>query len=491
VYPGGDFVTFEYDGLHRPTAVRGADGQPIAVFTYDELSRRKKLELANDTQADYEYDSAGRLTGLTHRRTSSGVKIASYVYGFDKAGHRVSLATAAGSHTFSYDPKYQLTGVSYPGGGAASYSYDAAGNRVSVSEGGTTGYTTNKMNQYTAVGGVAFTHDDNGNLAADGEQTYEYDHANNLTRVQKGQETVLFAYDAFGRRVAKTVGGKTTKYVYDGGHVLAEITPSGETRQYLYGPEIDEILRVRRANSGTQHFFHADALGSVRAITSAAGGVVEQYDYDAWGGVSMADGAGTPLTQSAVGNSFLFTGRTFDAETGLYHYRARAYDPKTGRFLQLDPVGQFVGGENLYAYVDNSPVNWIDPEGLKLSCRKVCTYVNLGIVGVRLICNLICVEIVTPPGPKPGPPIPKPPEQGEVVGPKPKPKPKPDPKPEPPKPGPDPDPPEPDPKPEPPKPEPKPKPASTDPCQPPGSFQGPFPGPILGQFPGIFFHLNP
>lgn len=58
-----------------------------------------------------------------------------------------------------------------------------------------------------------------------------------------------------------------------------------------------------------------------------------------------------------------FTGREYDAETGLYYYRARHYDPGTGRFIQSDPLGLAAGDVNLYAYTWNDPANWTDPSG--------------------------------------------------------------------------------------------------------------------------------
>jgi RHS repeat-associated protein len=71
------------------------------------------------------------------------------------------------------------------------------------------------------------------------------------------------------------------------------------------------------------------------------------------------------MTQTGtLSQPYTYTGREWDKETGLYYYRARYYDPMVGRFISKDPIG-FAGGDvNLYGYVQNNPVNWIDPFGL-------------------------------------------------------------------------------------------------------------------------------
>lgn len=91
--------------------------------------------------------------------------------------------------------------------------------------------------------------------------------------------------------------------------------------------------------------------------------IIESYSYDAFGKTTIRDADGEILTKSQYGNRFMFTGREYDTETGLYYYRARYYNPEIGRFLQPDPIG-YAGGFNLYAYVDNNPINAIDPWGL-------------------------------------------------------------------------------------------------------------------------------
>ena len=107
---------------------------------------------------------------------------------------------------------------------------------------------------------------------------------------------------------------------------------------------------------------HQDALGSVVALSDANGALAERYAYSPFGQVNAP-------SHPAIGNPYLFAGREFDSETGLYYSRARYYDPDMGRFLSTDPLG-YADGMNLYAYVRNNPINRVDPLGLTGSDRK-------------------------------------------------------------------------------------------------------------------------
>ena len=101
--------------------------------------------------------------------------------------------------------------------------------------------------------------------------------------------------------------------------------------------------------------YHTDHLGSVRFMTDQAGNIANEYDYDSYGRVTGE--------VETVEQPFGFTGRDYDEAVNLYQYRARAYDPETGRFIQEDPKG-FAGGDlNLYRYVLNNPNNSVDPSG--------------------------------------------------------------------------------------------------------------------------------
>jgi RHS repeat-associated protein len=113
------------------------------------------------------------------------------------------------------------------------------------------------------------------------------------------------------------------------------------------------MIEYTQNEPGT-YYYHFDGSGNVVALTNSSGNTVEVYEYDVYGKVGASD-ASHP-------NRFMFTGREFDKETGLYYYRARYYKPEIGRFLQADQVG-YTAEMNLYRYCRNNPWNMGDPFG--------------------------------------------------------------------------------------------------------------------------------
>lgn len=182
------------------------------------------------------------------------------------------------------------------------------------------------------------------------------------------REIVSYGYDPLGRRISKTIGGQITRYVYEGMHLVAEVAPNNAIQvEYLYGNSIDNPIAMvsLRGAGGDEaiYYYHKDGLGSTAALTDKNGAVVERYKYGPYGEPEITDANGVLLEESALGNNHLYTGQIYDPETGFYYYKARYYSPTLGRFLQRDPLG-YVDGSNLYAYVNNNPLNWIDPLGL-------------------------------------------------------------------------------------------------------------------------------
>jgi RHS repeat-associated protein len=217
-------------------------------------------------------------------------------------------------------------------------------------------------------------YDANGNLIAQGTKTYEWDAVDRLTRVlDDGIEIARFAYDGNGRRAQKISGGVTRSYVYGGVDILEERSPAGTIRT-VPGPGIDRPL-ASVDGSGAVSYYLADHLGSIVQQTNASAAVTMTRQYDPYG---------VPL-QGATASGYAFTGREWDAEVGLYFYRARYYDPAIGRWLSADPVG-LLGGTNLYTYVDGNPVSRLDPSGLswKTFWAGAEKAVVAGVVGVAI-----------------------------------------------------------------------------------------------------------
>ena len=137
-----------------------------------------------------------------------------------------------------------------------------------------------------------------------------------------------------------------------GQQLVAEYSGSTVARRYVPGPGVDEVLVVYEGSgTGNKKWLHQNAQGSTIAVTNASGLATESYRYDPYGKPS-----------STTGVRFKYTGQIYLRAVGLYHYKARAYDPDTGRFLQTDPIG-YGDGLNIYAYVSGDPVNMTDPTG--------------------------------------------------------------------------------------------------------------------------------
>jgi RHS repeat-associated protein len=218
-----------------------------------------------------------------------------------------------------------------------------------------------------------YAYDNEGNLirrseiASNQVTEYQWDYRNRLAGVFDKNATgnitqeVGFKYDAMNRRISKKVGSTETRFVYDRDNVLFDFAVSGANqpvldKRYFYGTGVDQVLAQESAQGGVLWAL-TDQLGTVKDLVDNSGSVANHVRYDSFGGVVSQSNA-------AVGSQYGFTGRKFDAETGLYYYRSRYYNPGIGRFIGEDSVGFDGGDANLYRYVGNRPTYLVDPLGL-------------------------------------------------------------------------------------------------------------------------------
>ena len=326
-----------------------------------------------------QYDVMDRVVSLTWKRGAN--QLAAFDYLYNNAGMITQkIANIGGSVTvnqYSYDDLDRLVSEDVSGSTTfwATFAYDGVGNRTTATINGTNiPYTLgigNRLSTFGAAGSVSCN-------AAGCVTTLVYSAGNQLDMTWNSQyqltgistngvECERNGFDALGRRVW-TWDGTTTNYmVYDGVHVLAEVDGAGALkRAYTHGAGVDNWLAMTVYTGATvkAYYFVTDHLGTVHAVVDGSGTIVESYQFDAWGRVlGVFDGSGTPLSQSAIGNRILWQGREYSWNTGLYYFRARFYDPITGRWLSNDPIG-ISGGLNQYVFCGDNPVNFRDPAGL-------------------------------------------------------------------------------------------------------------------------------
>jgi RHS repeat-associated protein len=387
-------------------------------YDYDVMGRLTHLRLPDDQLIDYDYKAGNisqiNLNGQTLTRhyhqngqeqyRQQGELTSQYQY--DEQG-RLKQHSVNQRERHAADPSRTVHHKLYQ----RSYSYTDNGNLASLEDSrkGKRHYHYDALSRLQQVTGSLeeqFVHDPAGNLLDPtgsqsrvsegnrldmrGDRHYAYDEFGNLTEEKRGKGQKLttryyydiqhrlikaempdgsqasYQYDAFGRRIAKSVTSKEdtqqTQFFWQGDKLIAEVDENSlQHTSYLYEPYTFKPLAMLQGTGDETkiYYYQLDHLGTPQELTNTQGKIVWSAQYRAYGQLALAE-------VEEVTNPLRFQGQYHDLETGLYYNRHRYYDPNSGRFTTIDPIA-LAGGLNNYQYVPN-PTGWIDPLGL--ACVK-------------------------------------------------------------------------------------------------------------------------
>jgi RHS repeat-associated protein len=327
-----NFATdYQYNSLNRLTTVTAGEKNFTYEYYGDGMVKAVNYpQLAGGTslRTEYTYDNINRLT--TMKNIMSGQTITQYDYGYDNNGNITSVTENGQTTYYAYDSLNRLTGIQRPGGEQLIYQYDTRGNRS-----------------------LASAHD----KGLDGfiPGSFGYNNWEQLAAFTAGGQTYNYSYDPEGLRNKKVTPSGTTRYHYDNnGRVVAESNASGAvTAQTIWGKQ----ALARKADSNYYYYLY-NGHGDVTRVIDQNGNIVDSYTYDEWGNILSK--------QESMPQPLKYAGEYYDDESGLYYLRARYYDPTIGRFISKEPYeGEITNplSLNLYTYVTNNPLIYVDPSG--------------------------------------------------------------------------------------------------------------------------------
>lgn len=390
----GVTLTSTFDGtLRTQQAVSGPFSHAINTG-YDNFFRVSTMNIDDANSVTFTRDADGIITGAagmtanwsTNRlltSTVAGGVTDSFTYNTygEELGHSVTGSATSFSVTLTRDGAGRIHDKSEMIGGVTKtfrYEYDSAGRLAEVYENGAgtptrawtydgngnrSGATYDAQDRLVARGGEEFSYGANGELlkrkdtASGAETLFTYDAHGNLRHVTRPAPHAAIDYviDGENRRVGKKVGGALVQgFLYDGARIVAELDGTGAVVSrfvYVTGGHSPDLM----IKSGATYRFVKDHLGSPRLVVSVSGGALAQrVDYDEWGVVTNDTAPGF--------QPFGFAGGLWDRDTNLVRFGARDYDPAVGRWTTKDAI-RFEGGLNLYGYVGNDPINFVDPSG--------------------------------------------------------------------------------------------------------------------------------
>ena len=375
-YPSGAQASYNYDTAGRLSGIQ----LTLSTTTTDIInavswkgSRIGSYQHGNGLQTTFTYDASGRLTekqfGGVSNRFQNQLDNQSNVISQNWTSNNIQS-----TNSYEYDQLNRLTKDNDASLNLGlTYGYNSIGNRITKQEstsGESLTYTYEPgSNRLSQINTISVVRDAVGNTLADANRTFSYNVMNRMSQSNNLISNIQgnYTYNYRGQRVRKQLTGgliDDIRYVYGStGQLLGEYDLSGNRiNEYIYLNNKGSMKLVAKiGGDGTIIYIHSDHLGTPRLASRQDQGIVWSWDSDGFGAIVAnedPDGDG----QITIVNH-RFEGQYYDEETGLHYNYFRDYDPSTGRYMQSDPIG-LNGGLNTYGYVGGNPMQNIDPWGL-------------------------------------------------------------------------------------------------------------------------------
>ena len=386
--PGGAFhqdVSYTFDKTSNIKSITNglASSYTLSSILYDDLHRLTQVTTASGSKS-YAYNAIGNMT------SNGDFGVGTYTY-----GTKPHAVTGSNGKSYSYDANGNMTNrngqtllydednrLIYSSGGAFStvtFGYDAGGMRLWKSAlAGTTVYIGNI---YESRPGLTLCH-----VFAEGKRVATFEPQGGVFGFYNKPKlyfdftervTAAIFWPLQHGRTPWTVGFAslfvTLATVFWGRQRSGRAFSAGSLRRTgIFNSTVSILLvplllvctiptRVEAQQyTPVFYYYHSDHLGSTNVLTDRNGVKVEQFEYTSYGNLRYAQSTG------AVPMANMYTGQIFDADTGLYFYNARYYDPELGRFVQADTMVPNVSDSqalNRYSYASNNPFKYNDPKG--------------------------------------------------------------------------------------------------------------------------------
>ena len=357
IYPDSSEVDYTYDGNGNIQEISSGPQTYVTYNGYTAMGNPLFITYGNLVTTQYQfYPENNRLFSITTNSQTTGLMNITYYY--DNIGNITKIEDLLDSNKtrdYIYDDFDRLIEADSPSyGGNLVYQYDKIGNMTYNCR---YGYYEYDSDHPHAVKRIVknqqvieqYEYDANGNMISGAGRTFTYDYDNMPTSIVYNLAATISVYDAYGMRAKKVTPASTTKYV---GQIYE--CEDGECTKYVFAG----IQRIATIKSTDTYYSHTDHLGSATVLTDSSSNVAQDIYYYPYGEIKTSTGS--------IDVRHKYTDKEWDAETGLYYFGARYYDPKLAKFISADtivPLPFYPQTFNRYAYTYNNPIIFRDLDG--------------------------------------------------------------------------------------------------------------------------------